>query len=231
MSDVTLTIDGQEISVPAGTTILQAAQQLQQEIPAICYHPNLTEPSLCRICVVEVEGARVLVQACSRPAENGMIVHTNSERVRRSRRLILELLYSTVDLSETPEIQAYAQEYDVNPQRFAFGKRREFPVYDDNSFYIRDYAKCIDCWHCVQACGTDIQHTFALTLADRGFETHIATFFEVPIPESTCVFCGNCIPVCPTGALKGKSEWLMEQGLPLDEIWQMTRRKRMRHKR
>ncbi len=231
MSEITLTIDGEKVTVPKGTTILQAAQQLQQEIPVICYHPNLTEPSLCRICVVEVEGARVLVQACSRPAENGMVVQTNSERVRRSRRLILELLYSTVDLSEAPEIQAYAQEYGVDPQRFAFGKRREFPVYDDNSFYIRDYSKCIDCWHCVQACGTDIQYTFALTLAERGFDTHIATFFEVPIPESTCVFCGNCIPVCPTGALKAKTEWLMEQGLPLDEIWQMTRRKRFRYKR
>jgi NADH dehydrogenase/NADH:ubiquinone oxidoreductase subunit G len=228
---LTLTIDGQAITVSAGTTILQAAQQLDREIPVICYHPTLTEPSLCRICVVEVERSRVLVPACSRPVEEGMVVHTDSERVRRARRLILELLYSTVDLSEAPEIQAYAEAYGANKERFAFGKRREFPVYDDNSFYVRDYSKCIDCWHCVQACGTDVQHTFALTLGERGFDTHIATFFDVPIPESTCVFCGNCIPVCPTGALKGKTEWLLERGVPTDEVWQKTRRKQMRRKR
>ncbi len=219
MSDITLTVDGQTITVPQGTTILQAAQKIQRDIPTICYHPHFTPPSLCRVCVVQVEKSRVLVQACSRVAENGMVVETDSPRVRLARQVILEMLNSAVDLSQAPEIQAYARQYDANPERY--GKkieRREFPLFDDNPFYLRDYSKCIMCWRCVQACGEDVQWTFAIHRAERGFDSHIATFQEIPIPESTCVYCGNCVQACPTGALKAKRAAWLEQGLDLKQL-------------
>lgn len=219
MSEVTLTIDGQTISVPPGTTILQAAQSLGGEIPTICYHPHFTPPALCRICVVEVERSRVLVQACSRAVENGMVVHTTSLRVQLARKVLLEMLNSTVDLSEAPQIQDYISRYGAEPDRYGAGsKRREFPLFDDNPFYLRDYSKCVMCWRCVQACGEDVQWTFAIYRAGRGIDAHIATFEEVPIPESTCVYCGNCVQACPSGALKPKRAYWMEQGLDLKQL-------------
>lgn len=219
MSDITLTIDGQSITVPEGTTILQAAQQIRRDIPTICYHPHFTAPSLCRVCVVEVEKSRVLVQACSRVAENGMVVKTDSPRVQLSRKVILEMLHSAVDLSDAPEIQAFTHKYNVDPDRYGDeAERREFPLYDDNPFYLREYSKCIMCWRCIQACGEDTQWTFAINRAERGFESHVSTFEHVPIPESTCVYCGNCVQACPTGALKSKRAAWIEQGFDLLQL-------------
>jgi NADP-reducing hydrogenase subunit HndD len=218
MSDIDLTIDGQSVSVPEGSTILQAAQRLATEIPTICYHPHFTAPSLCRICVVELEKSRVLVQACSRPVEQGMAILTQSPRVQLARRLILEMLESAVDTSEAGDIRRYIREYGADSGRFGEMRRREFPVLDDNPFYIRDYSKCIMCWRCVQACGEDVQWTFAIHRGARGFDSHITTFEAVPIPESTCVYCGNCVQACPTGALKAKREWWIEEGFDLKRL-------------
>jgi predicted molibdopterin-dependent oxidoreductase YjgC len=173
----------------------------------------------------------LLVPACIGLVSEGMVVNTQSERVVRSRRTILELLDSAVDLSEAPEIQQFMREYDIDRQRFPQAKRREFPVLDDNPMYIRDYSKCVLCWRCVQVCAQDAQYTFAINFAERGFETHIATFFDKPMPETTCVFCGQCVGVCPTGALKPKREWLLEQGHGPDEIMQMTRSERKRRRK
>ncbi len=223
MTDITLTIDGQPVTVPQGTTILQAAQQIGKLIPTICYHPHFTPPSLCRICVVEAEKSRVLVQACSRVAENGMVVHTDSPRVQLARKVILELVHSAVDTSEAPDIHLYSQEYRADPNRFGECSRRQFPIFDDNPFYIRDYSKCILCWRCVQACGEDVQWTFAIHRGERGFETRITTFEEVPIPESTCVYCGNCVQACPTGALKAKREFWLETGRDLADLVRHSR--------
>ena len=218
MSEITLTIDGVGVTVAQGTTLLQAAQQLGKMIPTVCYHPHFKPPSLCRVCVVEVEKSRVLVQACSREAESGMVVHTDSARVRLARKVILELLDSAVDTSEAPEIQQYLQTYQAEAGRFGQGKQRRFPLMDDNPFYIRDYSKCILCWRCVQACGEDVQWTFAIHRGERGFETRITTFEQVPIPESTCVYCGNCVQACPTGALKAKREYWLENGMDLRDL-------------
>jgi NADH dehydrogenase/NADH:ubiquinone oxidoreductase subunit G len=219
MSDVTLTIDGQPVTVPQGTTILQAARQLSSEIPTVCYHPHFSPPSLCRVCVVEVEKSRVLVQACSRIAEEGMVVKTDSPRVQLVRRVLVEMLHSSVDVSEAPDIQAYTRAYGADPDRYGDEtERRTFPLFDDNPFYLRDYSKCIMCWRCVQACGDDVQWTFAIHRAGRGFDAHISTFEAVPIPESTCVYCGNCVQACPTGALKGKRTAWLDQGLDLKEL-------------
>lgn len=227
---INLTIDGQSVIVPAGTTILKAAQQAGIVVPTICYHDYCTANALCRMCVVEVEGARVLAPACVAQVGEGMIVHTCSERVVRSRRTILEMLASAVDLSEAPEIQRQMRDYAAKADRFGACERREHPVLDDNPMYVRDYSKCILCWRCVQVCAEDAQYTFAINFDGRGFDTTIATFKDKPMPETTCVFCGQCVGVCPTNALKPKREWLLEQGKSPEEVMMETRMQRKRRR-
>ena len=211
-ASISLTINGQPVQVPPGTTILEAAKSAGIDIPTICYHPSLTPNAVCRLCTVEVAGARVLQPACVVKVAPDMVVDTESARVRAGRRVILELLASTVDLREAPEIQAHIERSGADVARFAGGARREFPVYDDNPFYIRDYSQCVMCWRCIQVCADDVQNTFALTWGGRGFESHVYTAFHEDMPDTTCVFCGNCVGVCPTGALKGKVEYELEQG-------------------
>ena len=207
---VSLTIDGVPLEVPQGTTILEAARQVGIEIPTICYHPHLTANAVCRLCTVEVRGARTLQPACVVQATADMVVDTESPRVRTGRKVILELLASTVDLHDAPEIQRHITASGADVARFAGGKRREFPVFDDNPFYIRDYAQCVMCWRCIQTCADDVQNTFALTWGGRGIESHVATAFDEDMPDTSCVFCGNCVGVCPTGALKAKIEYQLE---------------------
>jgi predicted molibdopterin-dependent oxidoreductase YjgC len=158
-----------------------------------------------------------------------MVIHTESDRVIRVRRTILEMLNASVDLSESPEILSQMEAYDVDPGGFPDAKIRAQPVIDDNPFFVRDYEKCLLCWRCVQACGDDMQYTYALSIGGRGFDSHIATFFETPLPETTCVFCGNCVAVCPTNALKGKTEFFLEQGLDYDQI-RLKKRKARKQK-
>jgi NADH dehydrogenase/NADH:ubiquinone oxidoreductase subunit G len=216
-SFVSLTINGQTVRVPPGTTILEAARSIGIDIPTICYHPNLTANAVCRLCAVEVVGSRTLQAACVVPVASDMVVNTETARVNRARRVNLELLASTVDLREAPEIEAYVERYNANVDRFAGGVRREFEVFDDNPFYIRDYSQCVMCWRCIQVCAEDVQYTFALTWGSRGIGSHVATAFGEDIPDTTCVFCGNCVGVCPTGALKGKVEFELEQELGMGD--------------
>ena len=229
---VTFTIDGRSVSVAEGTTILSACRAIGIEMPTLCFLQTVHPVNACRICVVEVEGARVLAPSCSRAAEEGMVVHTDSPRVKHSRKLVLELLASSVDLSTTPEVARWIDEYDARPDRFgppappappgtrdasipghhsppdtAFAATVAEPAKIDNDLYVRDYAKCILCYKCVEACGPDHQNTFAIAVAGRGFDAHISTEFAEPLPESACVYCGNCIAVCPTGALMAKTEF------------------------
>jgi predicted molibdopterin-dependent oxidoreductase YjgC len=229
--DVELTIDGGTVRVPEGTTILDACRAEGKEIPTICYLETLHPVNVCRACVVEVEGSRVLVPSCSRPVEPGMVVRTDSDRVRHSRKMVLEFLASSVDLSTTPDVDRWLGDYDCRPERYgppappsaagvrdshqpghhappdpAYAATVAQPVKVDNELYIRDYGKCVLCYKCVEACGKDYQNTYALTVAGRGFDARISTEFAVPLPESACVYCGNCIAVCPTGALMFKSE-------------------------
>lgn len=229
---IELTIDGQSVAVPEGTTILIACRTIGVEIPTLCFLDTLHPVNVCRICVVEVEGSRVLVPACSRIVESGMVVHTASERVRHSRKLILELLASSVDLSTTPTVAEWIAAYGAKPERFGpsappapagtrdasvpghhappdpdYAATVAEPAKIDNDLYVRDYAKCILCYKCVEACGADHQNTFAIAVAGRGFDARIATEFAVPLPDSACVYCGNCIAVCPTGALMAKREY------------------------
>ncbi len=231
MEEITLTIDGQAVSVPAGTTIAKAAEAAGIRVPTICYHESCTSNGLCRMCVVEVEGVRLLQAACVAKAAPNMQVQTRTPRVERSRRTLLEMLDSAVDLSEAPAIQEQMADYAAAPNRFPDAERRSPPLLDDNPMYIRDYEKCILCWRCVQVCAEDAQYTFALNFDGRGFHTAIGTFFDKPMPETTCVFCGQCVGVCPTNALKPRREWLLQQGQTPDEILTQTRSDRRRAKR
>lgn len=223
---ITLTIDGDEITVSEGTTILEAARLLEKDVPIICYSEKTTANGLCRLCVVDVNGRRLLQPACVAQCQHDSKVESTNERVKRSRRTILEMLSASVDLSEAPEIQRYMEDYEVDIDRFPEAKKREHPLYDDNPFYVRDYSQCVTCWRCVQVCAEDAQYTFALTLDNRGHDTVVSTAFKVDMTDSPCVFCGQCIDVCPTGALKPKVEWGLEQGLSPEEIRQMTRKPR-----
>lgn len=237
----TVTIDGTQTRVPESTTILEALRRAGVDTPTLCYLGNLKPVNVCRVCVVEVEGSRTLVPSCARPVEDGMIVRTDTERVHLSRRMVLELLASCVDMSQAgPDLDRWTEAYGIDPARYgppappAVKGERETrrpghhqatdggmaetvaqPVKVDNELYVRDYGRCILCYKCVQACGTDAQNTFAIAVAGRGFDTHIATEFNIELPGSACVYCGNCIGVCPTGALKSRSE----HDLRLAEQW------------
>lgn len=205
MKKLTLTIDGKQVDVPEGSTLLEACKSAGVDTPTFCWAENLTPVNVCRICVVEVEGARALAPACSRKCEANMVVHTDSERVRHSRKLVLELLGSSVDMSLAKEFEPLKQRYGADPQRLE-GASMAQPVKIDNDQFVRDYAKCMLCYKCVEACGTDAQNTFAIAVGGRGFEASIATEHQVPLGDSACVFCGNCVGVCPTGALMFKTE-------------------------
>ena len=206
--EIELTIDGKRVAVPEGATILEATRKLGIDTPTLCFLETLTPVNACRVCVVELEGSRTLVPACSREAEAGMAVHTESERVRLSRRLVLDFLASSVDVSTAPTLRAYMEQYGARPDRFGARVQTvaQLPKID-NELYMRDYSKCILCYKCVEACGVDAQNTFAISVAGRGFSAHISTEFDIPLPESACVYCGNCIGVCPTGALMFKTEY------------------------
>jgi len=209
---VTVRIDGTEVSVAQGDTILDACNAHGVDTPTICFAENLTPVNVCRVCVVEVEGSRVLVPSCSRPVEEGMVVETDSERVRHSRKMVLEFLGSGVDLSQAPEIEAYSVRYQADTSRYSDDRRQiDEPILIQDELYIRDYDKCVLCYKCVSACGDDAQHTFAITVAGRGFDNRISTEFDAALPDSACVYCGNCVAVCPTNALQFKSEFDLRQ--------------------
>lgn len=228
---VTFVMDGKEIIIEDGMTLLDAARENGIDIPTICFHEVTIANGLCRMCVVEVDGMRVLQPACIVQAGEGMKVRTRSERVDRARKTVLEMLASTMDLSESEEIQKMIAEYGADVNRFPDAERREVDVKDDNPMYVRDYSKCLLCWRCVQVCAEDAQYTYAINFSGRGYETQIGTFFDRSIPETTCVLCGQCVGVCPTGALKPKREYLLEEGMSPAEISVLnTGRKRRKEK-
>jgi predicted molibdopterin-dependent oxidoreductase YjgC len=221
--EVTLSIDGADVTVPAGTTILQAAGGRGCGIPTLCYGDTITPKNACRVCMVEVAGSRVLVPSCSRQVEEGMVVRTRSERVDHARRMVLEFLGSSVDLSLTEHVDDWYSEYGADPARYGPDAATVAqPVKVDNDLYVRDYAKCILCYQCVDACGEQWQHSFVIEIAGRGFGSHVSTEHNVPLPDSACVYCGNCIQVCPTGALMFRTEFDMRAAGTWDEERQST---------
>lgn len=240
---IAATVDGDTVEVRAGTTILEACRSVGSDQPTLCWASTLTPVNVCRVCVVEVEGSRTLVPSCSRPVEEGMVVSTDSERVRHSRKLVFELLASSADLSLADEsIGAWMDRYGCDPERFGppappvddrdarhAGHHRppepghaetvHQPVKVDNPLYVRDYSRCILCYKCVQACGIEAQNTYAIAVAGRGFDARISTELDTPLPGSACVFCGNCIAVCPTDALMFRSEHELRQA----GVWEPER--------
>lgn len=216
---VELTIDGTKVAAPQDSTILDAIRSSGGDVPTLCYLETLTPVNACRVCVVEVTGSRTLVPACSRRVEAGMEVATTGERVEHSRRLVFELLASSVDLSlVADDTLEWMERTGVEPGRFGDGAASVAqPVKVQDSLYVRDYSKCILCYKCVQACGVEAQNTFAIGIAGRGFEATVSTEYDVELPDSACVYCGNCIGVCPTGALMGTVEFDMRRVGSWDE--------------
>ena len=209
---VTLTIDGNAVTVAQGQTVLDACTSAGVDTPTLCYAENLTPVNACRVCVVEQEGSRTLVPSCSRQAEEGMEIKTDTPRVRHSRKMVLEFPGSGVDMSQAYQVHAWMDEYGADPGRYGADAARineDIKIQDD--LYIRDYDKCILCYKCVEACGDDAQMTFAISASGRGFGARISTEFDVTLPDSACVYCGNCVGVCPTGAIQFKTEFDMRQ--------------------
>ena len=204
---VTITVDGEPVTVEAGATVLDACTAAGIDTPTLCWAENLTPVNVCRVCVVEVEGSRTLVPSCSRVAEEGMSVATDSERVRHSRKMVLEFLASSVDLSQADELAPYVDSYGADPARYHEPQRMEEEVRIQDNLYIRDYDKCVLCYKCVEACGDDAQQTFAIAVSGRGFDARISTEFDAELPDSACVYCGNCVAVCPTNALQFTTEY------------------------
>jgi len=223
---VSATIDGRAVTAPAGSTILDLCRNEGVDVPTLCYLDGLTPANSCRVCMVEVTGSRTLVPACSRQVTDGMEITSDNDRVTANRRLVYELLASSVDMSlADADTRRWMDHYEVDPDRFGTEVatvRQPVKIQDD--LYIRDYSQCVLCYRCVSACGVDAQNTFAITIAGRGFETEISTEFDVELPDSACVYCGNCVAVCPTGALMVKTEYDMREAGTWDESKQQVTR-------
>ncbi len=208
---VNLTINGLDVTVPAGTTILEAARSVGIRVPTLCFLKGVNEIGACRICVVEVKGARSLVASCVYPVSEGMVVNTNSERVRHSRQLTLELIMSnhrmdclTCARNSHCELLSLANELGIDAVRYA--NDHLLPQIEDSAPHlIRDNSKCVLCRRCVSACHK-LQSVGVISPNERGFRTHISSAYDRNLDETDCVSCGQCIVACPTGALTVKDD-------------------------
>lgn len=216
MSQITLTVDGIEVTVPKGTTVLEAARAAGVKIPTLCHHPELKNEGACRVCIVEVEGARTLVASCVYPAADGMVVRTNTEQVREARRTIVELILAnhpwdclTCARNNNCELQKLAFDCGIKKLRIT-GRKREAEVDNSSRSIVRDPEKCVLCGRCVRVC-RDVQGVSAIDHSGRGFDTMIGPALDRPLGEVACVNCGQCINVCPVGAITEKSD--------VDRVW------------
>jgi predicted molibdopterin-dependent oxidoreductase YjgC len=210
-------LNGAAVKVAEGDTILSACRANDTEVPTLCFGDTLDPANACRVCMVEMEGSRTLVPACSRKVEAGMKITTDTERTHHAQKMVLEFLGSSVDLSTTPNVAGWMETLGADPTRYGADAATVAMqgVKIDNDLYVRDYGKCILCYKCVDACGEQWQNSFAIAIAGRGFDAHVSTEFDVGLPDSSCVYCGNCIAVCPTGALMFSSEHFMRK----DGVW------------
>lgn len=206
---VNLTIDGHQVSVPQGVTILEAAKKAGIDIPTLCFLKDINEVGDCRICLVEVEGRRGFATSCIQKAEEGMIVHTNTPSVLEARKVVLDLIISnhkveclTCTRSGNCELQELAKQFNINEIQFQ-GEQKEHEIDDKSPSIVRDFSKCVLCRRCVATC-KKIQGVGAIDTINRGFESCIATVGNKSLNDVNCTFCGQCIQNCPTGALHEK---------------------------
>ena len=222
MNMITLTIDGQSITASPDATVLEAALAHGIDIPHLCYHPELKPSGGCRLCLVEVEGRPTATPSCGLLCQEGMVIRTQSERLTKMRRDIIDLFVSdhplncvVCDKNGACDLQRYAYEYGVSATSYGFELSRSL-YQDDNPFILRDHQYCILCGKCVRVCD-EVVGANALDYVGRGFSSHIATPFDWPMADSTCVFCGSCVQVCPTAAL------LPVTRLGKGREWELTR--------
>lgn len=207
---VSITINGNHYNVPADYSILKAAEENGINIPTLCYEEGLTITGSCRMCVVEVKGARKLLASCATPVTEGMEVNTESDRVISARRDILQLLIANHDLrcltcerNGDCRLQDYCYRYKVEDTPYK-GDKKHYPIDTDNHFFIRDYSKCIKCGKCVSICA-EVNGAHVYDFMERGFDTKVTSAFDDTLQETTCTACGMCVNVCPVGALVEKS--------------------------
>lgn len=211
MAQVTLTIDGKKVTVPAGSTILQAAKQAGVDIPTLCYHPDQSIKAVCRVCVVEIEGMKTLQASCAYPAAEGMVVKTNTARVREARRTILELMLAhhpqdclQCERNLNCELQDLANRFGIREVPFT-PVLRGLPIDESNPSIVREPDKCINCRRCVEAC-QETQGVGILESINRGFDTYVSSAMSLPLEQLSCVYCGQCVLACPTGAIHEKDD-------------------------
>ena len=215
---VTVEINEKKVTVPMGTTILEACMQNQVYVPTLCHHDDLCVAGVCRICVVDVEGMRTLQAACAFPITAPIKIKTSTPMVRKARKHIIDLLLSehygecySCFRNNNCELQTLAKEYGVDHYNFGHVEEPRFEVDSSSYSVVRDMDKCVLCKRCVRTC-IDLQEVGVLEAIDRGYKTHIGTFSEKPLAEVVCINCGQCINSCPTGALRAND--------PRDEIWE-----------
>ena len=214
---VTVTINGRDVKVPLGTTILEAAQKIGVRIPTLCHHPDLCVAGVCRVCVVEVEGQRTLQAACAFPVTAPIKVLTHTQKVRQARRHVIDLLLSehygecyACGRNNNCELQSLAKEYGVDFFRFGHPEKPKFEIDRSSYSVIRDNNKCVLCRRCVRTC-IDLQEVGTIEVAGRSAGSYITTFKDKPLGDVVCINCGQCINRCPTGALRAND--------PTDEVW------------
>ena len=214
---VSVTINGHEVKVPLGTTILDAAQRIGVRIPTLCHHPDLCVAGVCRVCVVEVEGQRTLQAACAFPVTAPIKVQTHTQKVRQARRHVIDLLLSehygecyACGRNNNCELQSLAKEYGVDFFRFGHPEKPKFEIDRSSYSVIRDNNKCVLCRRCVRTC-IDLQEVGTIEVAGRSDKSYITTFKDKPLGDVVCINCGQCINRCPTGALRAND--------PTDEVW------------
>lgn len=217
MTMVNLTINGKQIQAPQGATILEAARAAGIYIPTLCYHPELRPEGACRLCMVEASGARTLVASCVYPVSEGMVVKTNTEKVREARKTVVELLLANhpkdclcCQKSGDCELQKIAADLGLRKIRFEGGETKAHTIDCSNPSLVRDQEKCILCGRCIRIC-RDVQGMNVYSFAGRGFNTIVSTAFEHDLKDAVCTYCGQCASVCPTGAIVEKDD--------TDQVW------------
>lgn len=206
-----MTLDGETVSFSDGETVFDVTQRHSKSVPTLCYDDRLKPFGSCRLCVVDVEGARTPLASCTTPATPGMVVRSETDALRKYRKVLLEMVASENPEIDVDPLSGYASQelstlvdrYGARTGRFAGAHSGRSKVEDDNPFLLRDYDKCISCYRCVRVCAEQ-EGDDAISVMSRGFETQITTEFDGLLKDSSCTFCGQCIQTCPTGALADK---------------------------